>query len=295
MHQEGRYRGRFAPSPTGPLHLGSLISALASFLDARAHEGTWLVRIEDLDPPREQAGAAKAILKSLQAHGLQWDEEPLYQSSRQAAYEQALHQLKQQNALFACGCSRADIAAAASRHGPEGPIYPGTCRQGLNGDDRGRTLRLKVGDACISFADRQQGLCRQSLADEVGDFVLRRADGLMAYQLAVVVDDAWQNITHVVRGHDLLLSTPRQIYLQQCLGLPTPQYLHHALICGANGDKLSKQTGAEALKNTHAMDNLRLAMAFLGLKESADGITPNLQQSLEWATDEWRRVYPQPC
>ncbi|SIT66070.1 glutamyl-Q tRNA(Asp) synthetase [Ectothiorhodosinus mongolicus] len=295
MLKQGRYRGRFAPSPTGPLHLGSLISALASFLDARAHKGAWLVRIEDLDPPREQAGAVEAILDSLHAHGLQWDEGPLYQSSRQVAYQEALQQLKQQNTLFACGCSRADIASAASRHGPEGPIYPGTCRQGLNGDDGGRTLRLKVGDACISFIDRQQGLCQQSLADEVGDFVLRRADGLMAYQLAVVVDDAWQGITHVVRGHDLLLSTPRQIYLQQCLGLPTPHYLHHALIRGADGDKLSKQTGASALDNKQAMDNLRLAMAFLGLKESADGITPNLTQSLEWATDEWRRVTLQPC
>lgn len=290
MRKKGRYRGRFAPSPTGPLHLGSLISALASYLDARAHDGTWLVRIEDLDPPREQAGAAESILESLQAHGLQWDEEPLYQSSRQAAHEEALQQLEQQNLLFACSCSRADIAATARRHGPEGPIYPGTCRLGLRGETRGRTLRFKVGEALIRFADRQQGLCRQSLADEVGDFVLRRADGLIAYQLAVVVDDAWQGITHVVRGHDLLLSTPRQIYLQQCLGLPTPQYLHHDLICGDDGDKLSKQTGAAALNNEQAVDNLRLAMTFLGLQRSADEITPNLQQSLERAADEWRRV-----
>ncbi len=232
------YRGRFAPSPTGPLHLGSLLAAVASWADARAAGGQWLVRIEDIDPPREQPGASAAILELLSAIGLDSDEPVLWQSRRSAAYDAALAQLMSAGLAFECRCSRSDLQAA-------GGIHRGACV--ASDARRPPAIRLRVPEVRIAFEDRIQGPQAQSLRDDVGDFVLRRADGLYAYQLAVVVDDAAQGISDIVRGSDLLDSTPRQIWLQQCLGLPTPRYAHLPVLLGADGQKLSKQNLAPAV------------------------------------------------
>ena len=215
------YCGRFAPSPTGPLHFGSLVAAVGSYLDARSHDGQWLVRIEELDPPREMPGAADLILKTLAAYGFEWDGEVVYQSNRHDAYESALESLTRQGLLFPCSCSRREIADS-TLGGGEHLVYPGTCRDGLVEGKVARAWRVRVTDADIAFDDNVQGPVSQCLQRDAGDFVLKRADGLYAYQLAVVVDDAWQGITHIVRGADLLDSTARQIYLQRCLGLATP-------------------------------------------------------------------------
>jgi glutamyl-Q tRNA(Asp) synthetase len=249
------YVGRFAPSPTGPLHEGSLVAALASWLDARAHDGRWLLRIEDIDTPRCEFGADEIILGQLAICGLIADEAPLYQSTRFPAYEDALAQLAAAGLVYPCGCSRREIEEVLitlgflqERHDER--VYPGTCRQGLRGKPA-RSIRVltSLGDEDISirWVDRRLGRQRQNLTREVGDFVLKRADGLFAYQLAVVVDDAHQGITHVVRGEDLADNTPRQIHLQRLLGLPTPQYLHTPLVMGIDGHKLSKQNGATPL------------------------------------------------
>jgi glutamyl-Q tRNA(Asp) synthetase len=250
------YRGRFAPSPTGPLHLGSLIAALASWLDARHHGGTWLVRMEDLDPPREEPGAARRILDSLQRHGLQWDGEMVWQSRRREAYAGALARLAGGGHLFQCDCTR-------QRLGPGGACG-GRCRprQGSLGEPR--ALRVRVPARCeISFSDRIQGPQHCALGAELPDFVVRRKEGLDAYQLAVVVDDASQGITHVVRGSDLLDSTPRQIFLQGLLGYPTPAYGHLPVITNDRGQKFSKQNHAPALDGERAPANLRAALCFL--------------------------------
>ncbi|MHB8424751.1 MAG: tRNA glutamyl-Q(34) synthetase GluQRS [Gammaproteobacteria bacterium] len=220
-HSSPSYKGRFAPSPTGPLHFGSLVTAVGSFLDARAHGGQWLLRMEDLDPLRESPGAADTILRSLDAFGLHWDGALLYQHSRLDAYQAAVERLRAAGLTFPCACSRTEIADS-SLWGVEGPVYPGTCRHGLPPGKPARAIRLRVADGeILSFDDALQSQVRQHLAKEVGDFVIRRADGRFAYQLAVVLDDALQGITHVVRGADLLLSTPRQLYLQGLLHLPT--------------------------------------------------------------------------
>lgn len=256
-------RGRFAPSPTGPLHFGSLVAAVGSYLSARAQGGRWLVRMEDLDPPREAKGAADEILRTLEVYGFEWDGEILYQSRRRDAYEAALDVLRQQGSLYACGCTRKEIADS-SVHGIEGPVYPGTCRAGLAAGRTARALRVRTDNAAIEFADRVQGRLQSQLEREIGDFVVRRADGFFAYQLAVVVDDAEQGITEIVRGADLLTSTPRQIYLQRLLGLPTPGYLHLPAVLNAQGEKLSKQTRAVALARTNPVPALWQALAFLG-------------------------------
>jgi glutamyl-Q tRNA(Asp) synthetase len=254
------YRGRFAPSPTGPLHLGSLIAALASYLDARHAQGCWLVRMDDLDPPREEAGAAQRILKSLQIHGLHWDETVLYQSSRDAAYQRALDALDDMGALFYCECSRA-------MQGPEG-ICCGTCGYRQEWVTPPCSIRVRVPpDTDIRFSDRVQGLQHSELGATCADFIVRRKDGLNAYQLAVVVDDAAQGITHIVRGSDLLDTTARQIYLQQRLSHPTPQYCHVPVITTSNGDKFSKQSHAPALDDTRPTANLRYALRFLNQPE----------------------------
>jgi glutamyl-Q tRNA(Asp) synthetase len=261
-----RYRGRFAPSPTGPLHAGSLVAALASWLDARAHGGRWLVRIEDIDPPRETAGATRDILRTLAAFGLDSDEPVLMQHTRGSAYESALTRLQQARHAFGCACSRRDVEDAARAAGLADAVYPGTCRHGTDGRPI-RAIRLRVPDPpadAIVFVDRAAGRCEQRLAREVGDFVLRRADGLWAYQLAVVVDDGEQGITDVVRGADLLDNTPRQIWLQRCLGLPTPRYLHLPVVTNARGEKLSKQTGARALDRADVLGELECAWQHLG-------------------------------
>jgi glutamyl-Q tRNA(Asp) synthetase len=263
------YRGRFAPSPTGPLHFGSLVSALASWLDARAHQGTWLVRIEDIDGPRTVPGAAEDILATLERFGMQADEPPLWQSRRMTRYEEALEQLKSTGLIYPCGCTRKEIAdSLLHAHARNTTLaYPGTCRAGLDGKPA-RAWRLRVPDgeaAVITFEDRWQGEQTQNLATEVGDFVLRRADNQWAYQLAVVVDDADAGITHIVRGVDLMDSTARQIYLQRCLGVPTPQYLHVPIVTNEQGEKLSKQNGATALDSDTPLEALSAAARHLGL------------------------------
>ncbi len=232
------YIGRFAPSPSGPLHLGSLVTALASFLDARSQGGRWLVRMEDLDRARTVPGAADAILRTLEAFGLHWDGAVLYQHQRMAHYREALEQLRRQDQVFPCACTRKHLEQA--RMGPEGPLYPGTCRRGLPQGKTARTVRFRVPDRILHFQDRFQGTFVQSLSQEVGDFVIWRADGVPAYQLAVVVDDGWQGVTQVIRGADLLVSTPRQQWLQRCLDLPSPTYGHVPLVRDASGRKLSK-------------------------------------------------------
>jgi glutamyl-Q tRNA(Asp) synthetase len=243
------YIGRFAPSPTGPLHAGSLVAALASYLDARVHRGAWLVRIEDVDEGRSVPGAAEGMLALLQRLGMQWDGEVVWQSRRTALYQAAFDTLGAH--AYPCGCNRREIADSRLGTAPDGSaIYPGTCRAGLGPGKTMRSLRLRVpepGADMIGFIDRFAGKLEQHIAFDAGDFVLKRADGYWAYQLAVVVDDAEQGVTDVVRGADLLDSTPRQIYLQRVLGLPTPRYLHVPVLRNAQGEKLSKQTGAAAV------------------------------------------------
>jgi len=263
------YRGRFAPSPTGPLHFGSLVAALASYLDARAHAGTWLVRIEDIDAPRTVPGAADEILVTLARFGLHADAPPEWQSRRIDRYRAALEQLKADGHVYPCGCTRKEIADSqlhAHRRNTT-LIYPGTCRDGLHGKPaRAWRLRVPDGDAAlIRFDDRWLGPQQQNLATEVGDFVLLRADGQWAYQLAVVVDDAAAGITHVVRGADLLDSTARQIWLQRCLRVPTPAWMHVPVVTNADGEKLSKQNGAPALDASRPLDALVAAARHLGL------------------------------
>jgi glutamyl-Q tRNA(Asp) synthetase len=261
------YVGRFAPSPTGPLHFGSLVAALASWLDARAAGGRWLVRIEDLDAPRIQPGAAQDMLRVLAQLGLNWDGEVTYQSARSARYDGALRALD--GSTYWCGCTRREIADSSLGLAADGAqIYPGTCRHAIVPGKAPRALRLRTPRELISFADRVQGPQQQALARDVGDFVLYRADGQYAYQLAVVVDDAEQGVTDVVRGADLLDSTPRQIYLQRLLGYATPRYLHVPAAVNAAGEKLSKQTGAAPI--SPGTDVLRRALAFLGQRETDD-------------------------
>src|SRR5574343_1737818 len=288
------YIGRFAPSPTGLLHAGSLVAALASWLDARAHGGQWRVRIEDVDTPRCVAGADLAILQQLALCGLVPDGEVLWQSQRGAHYQQALDSLIAQGLAYPCGCSRKDIEAAqaspTARHHAQ--VYPGTCRGGLHGKPA-RAWRLNVQavrqvcglPALTRWHDRRLGEHAEDVAQEVGDFVLRRADGLWAYQLAVVVDDAAQGITDVVRGQDLADNTARQIVLQRALGLPTPRYLHTPLVLGANGEKLSKQNGAAALDLGSPLVALQAAAQALGLPAAPAG---DVEAALQHWLGPWR-------
>jgi glutamyl-Q tRNA(Asp) synthetase len=256
------YRGRFAPSPTGSLHFGSLVAAVGSYLDAKANGGEWLVRIEDLDPPREVPGAANDILHTLEAFGFEWDGPVIYQSQRLEAYEDAVSDLLARGLAYPCGCSRKEIALAGET-GIEGPIYPGTCRRGLPQGKKGRAIRLRTHSEAIVFEDRLQGMVTQSVEKEIGDFVIRRADGHFAYQLAVVVDDAWQGITHIVRGADLLLSTPRQLQLQALLGLDTPYYTHLPLVLDESGKKLSKQAKSLPVDPNNPLPSLIASLKFL--------------------------------
>ncbi len=290
----GRCIGRFAPSPTGPLHAGSLVAALASWLDARALGGQWLLRIEDVDTPRCVPGADRLILQQLAAVGLLPDAPPVWQSQRGELYAQALARLQQHGWVYGCACSRKEIAQAQAalgltlqRHGEL--VYPGSCRAGTQGREARAWRLLSTADHAgteplfIDWHDRRLGPQQQRLDSAVGDFVLKRADGLWAYQLAVVVDDAAQGITHVVRGEDLADNTPRQIRLQQLLGLPTPVYLHTPLVLGANGEKLSKQNGAAALDLADPLHAIRQAAAVLGLRlQSA-----TLAEALAEAVAQW--------
>lgn len=283
---EVSYRGRFAPSPTGPLHIGSLIAAMASYLDARHHKGEWLVRMEDLDPPREVPGAADAILHSLDRFGFEWDGNVLYQSTRGDFYEAQLDALLDTGLAYHCGCSRKEVIERA-RMGSEGPIYPGTCRDGLPAGKRPRAVRLTVADSRTDLEDRLQGTIGQNLARELGDFVIRRADGLFAYQLAVVLDDAAQGITDVVRGSDLLTSTPRQYYLQERLGLGHPRYMHIPVAVNPTGEKLSKQTHAAPVDPDHPLPALWQAAAFLELEPPWKLLTASVREFWEWALAAW--------
>ncbi len=280
------YRGRFAPSPTGPLHFGSLVAAVGSYLEAKRHGGAWLVRMENLDPPREQPGGADAILRTLEACGMGWDGELVYQSRRTEAYRAALARLQAQDLVYPCACSRKEIADSAL-HADGALIYPGTCRNGIAPGRAPRATRVRVDDEPIEFQDAVQGKIRQNLAAEVGDFVLRRADGLYAYQLAVVVDDAEQGITDVVRGADLLDSTPRQIYLQRLLGLGTPRYLHLPAAVNAAGEKLSKQTRAAPVDERDPVPVLAQVMDFLGQAPPAQLRRAPLAEFWRWALAHW--------
>lgn len=265
------YRGRFAPSPTGPLHFGSLVAALGSFVDARAAGGAWLVRMEDLDRARELPGAAASILRTLERLGLHWDEAVVYQHRRLALYRDALADLDRRALTYPCGCSRKMIAASA-RVGPEGPVYPGTCRDGLKPGAKARTRRFRVPPGEIAMIDRIRGRVALDVSTELGDFVLHRADGIPAYQLAVVVDDAAQGINQVVRGTDLLLCSLRQGLLQQALGLPCPDYAHLPLALDSQGRKLSKSAADTPLESTAPLTSLRRAWAFLGQEPLPSGV-----------------------
>ena len=274
-----QYRGRFAPSPTGPLHLGSLIAALASYLDARSRGGTWLVRMDDLDPPREEPGAAQRILLSLQRHGLHWDEDVLWQSERAPAYTAALHELAGGGHLFYCDCTRATL-------GPGGACR-GHCKPRQTAVTTPCATRVTVPDDCqIRVTDQLQGQQHISLGEQFPDFVVKRKDALVAYQLAVVVDDAEQAITHVVRGSDLLDSTPRQIFLQHILDYHSPHYCHLPVITNSQGQKLSKQNHAPALDDDLAPANLRSALRFLRQSEPPMQLT-TAEQILAFAIGQW--------
>jgi glutamyl-Q tRNA(Asp) synthetase len=293
MHQiaypkiRGHYRGRFAPSPTGPLHLGSLIAALGSYLEARTRGGEWLVRMEDIDTPRIVPGASSEILRVLEACGMQWDGPVVQQSERTEAYHAALHMLAQRGITYPCACSRREIADSAVQ-GIEGRVYPGTCRDGSPTERRARALRLRTQDARVEFDDVLQGAVTQDLEADVGDFVLYRSDGIYAYQIAVVIDDAEQGITDVVRGADLLHSTPRQIYLQRLLRLPHPRYLHLPVAVNAHGEKLSKQTKAPPIDRDQPTAAVLAALRFLGQSPPArlQGARPG--EVLQWAMENWR-------
>ena len=281
-----RYRGRFAPSPTGPLHFGSLIAAVGSYLDARCSGGDWLVRIEDIDPPREQRGAAYDILKSLEVHGMHWSGDVLYQSTRSSAYEEALERLDALKATYRCTCSRRDI----SQNQPEGAdrlVYPGTCRDEPLRSGAPAALRVLTTDSPITFEDRIQGTVSIALESEDGDFVVRRKDGLFAYQLAVVIDDEAQGITDVVRGVDLLDSTPRQIHLQKLLGLRQLRYAHLPIAVDRDGHKLSKQTRAAPLNRRHAALSVVRALRFLGQQPPDDLWRAGLADVWQWALEHW--------
>lgn len=286
------YTGRFAPSPTGPLHAGSLVAAMASYLDAKAHRGSWLVRIEDIDEARTVVGAAEDILQCLQTFGMQWDGEVVWQSRRKSLYQSALEKLG--NRAYPCACSRKEIADSRLGIASDGAaIYPGICRNGLAPGKSARALRLRVPESAapsglIQFEDRWLGPVSQNLAKEVGDFVLKRADGYWAYQLAVVVDDADQGITDVVRGADLLDSTARQIYLQRLLGYATPRYLHVPVVVNELGEKLSKQTGALALDTGNPAATLHTAAQFLELPINR---TQNAEEFWRLAVPAWARRF----
>ncbi len=285
------YHGRFAPSPTGPLHFGSLVTAAASYLQARSCSGHWSVRIDDLDMARAVANADRGILETLQRYGFCWDGPVIYQSQHAESYRGALEFLGDSGFTYPCGCSRREIADSTIG-APAHWIYPGTCRRGLARGRTGRSIRLRVGSATVEAHDRIQGTIRQQLAHSVGDFVLYRTDGQHAYQLAVVVDDARQGVTEVVRGSDLLDSTPRQIYLQQLLRLPLPDYMHIPTAVDGYGNKLSKQTHAPALDSRNPVPTLARALAFLGQPLPKHLQNATLNALWEWAVGHWdtRRI-----
>jgi glutamyl-Q tRNA(Asp) synthetase len=289
-----KYIGRFAPSPTGPLHFGSLVAAVASYCDAKANNGKWLLRIEDLDKPREVSGATQTILLQLACFGFIWDDEIIYQSERTFIYQAALNALSKQKLTYPCTCSRKEIADAATHKGIEGAIYPGTCLHERIKLHAPIAWRIKAPDSVIAFEDRIQGKQSQNIAQDIGDYVLKRVDQLFAYQLAVVVDDADQHITHVVRGVDLLNSTARQIYLQQSLQLTSVQYAHIPVVTNAQGEKLSKQTLAPAINSHNAAEELCYALQFLNQNPPEYLKRESLTTIWDWAIDHWSIAKIQP-
>lgn len=282
------YIGRFAPSPTGPLHFGSLVAAVASYCDARQNQGKWLLRMEDLDRPRTVKGAADTILHQLESFGFEWDGPVLYQSERDSFYQEALQTLKDRQLIYPCTCTRKEIADSSTSIGIEGAIYPGTCLQQPIKSNAPAAWRLKTDNTSIHFTDTIQVEISQTLNTDIGDFVLKRADGLFAYQLAVVVDDAAQGITHIVRGADLLDSTPRQIYLQRLLHYPTPSYTHVPVACNADGEKLSKQTLAPAADIQKTSQTLIQVLDFLGHAPPTALQNENTSTIWQWAISHWR-------
>jgi glutamyl-Q tRNA(Asp) synthetase len=283
------YRGRFAPSPTGPLHFGSLVAATASYLQALTHGGEWLLRIEDIDPPREVPGATDSIISSLKAHAFRWDGPISRQSQHLNEYHAVTERLLADDLAYRCRCTRDDVRRSAKTSGPTGPVYPGTCR---NAGHQAATkspdaLRLQTGHAAVTFTDIVQGRIQCDVAASIGDFILRRKDGLIAYNLACVIDDARQGITEVVRGFDLLDITPAQIELQHILGLPTPIYMHIPVVVNARGQKLSKQTGASAIDNHQPGANLVAALEFLHQDPPDELADEDTDTIWAWATDHW--------
>lgn len=281
------YVGRFAPSPTGPLHFGSLTAALGSCLEARQQGGRWLLRLEDVDLPRCRAETAEETVRTLEACGFAWDGEVLVQSRRTERYREVLETLRAAGEIYPCACTRRELADSALA--PDGAhVYPGTCRRGLPEGKTARAFRIRVDNEVVAFDDAVQGPLRQNLVSDVGDFVLLRADGGYAYQLAVVVDDADQGVTRVVRGADLLDSTPRQIFLQRRLGLPTPTYAHLPVAVNASGEKLSKQTGARAIPIDRPGPALFAALEFLGQQPPAALIGASVNELWDWALAHWQ-------
>lgn len=275
---KANYIGRFAPTPSGPLHFGSVIAALGSYLQARQQDGKWLVRIEDVDLPRTIPGADKIILKQLESLGLYWDEEIVYQSQRTTLYESALEALNLKGHTFSCACTRKETANKP---------YPGTCRKGVAFGLTGRSIRIKTNNETISLSDQLQGQYSQSLESDIGDFIIKRTDGLFAYHLAVTVDDAEQKINEIVRGADLLDSTPRQIFLQKLLGLPTPAYLHLPVATNEDGNKVSKQFHADAVETNNPANVIYKALEFLGQSPPDDANDSDLESLLTWAIKHW--------
>jgi len=284
MREPVPYVGRFAPSPTGPLHFGSLVAAVASYLQARSNDGLWLLRIEDIDPPRAQPGASGDIIEALERYGFEWDGDVIFQSTNRAAHLSALASLVDQELAYRCRCSRRDLVDA--QRGAMGTIYPGNCRNGCEPGES--AIRLRTNDSAIVFDDALQGRIKQHLESESGDFVIRRRDGLIAYHLAVVVDDEIQGVTEIVRGIDLLDSTPRQIYLQQLLGYRTPSYIHIPVVTHADGDKWSKLTGAPAISLDSKARNLCAALDALRQEPPPDLSNATLSEVWFWALKNWQ-------
>lgn len=284
MSEPVPYIGRFAPSPTGPLHFGSLVAAVASYLQARSNGGQWLLRIENIDPPREQAGSISLILSALEGFGFQWDGEISYQSASHPQHAEALSDLLQRDLAYRCGCSRRDLENVA--RSSLGAIYPGTCRSGCDAAET--AIRIRTNESQLIFDDLVQGEIAHRLEPESGDFVIRRRDGLIAYQLAVVVDDHLQGITEVVRGMDLIDSTPRQIWLQKLLGFRTPNYAHIPVVTHANGDKLSKLTGAPEISVNMCESLLCEALSTLQQNPPAELEGQSLSDIWDWATKNWQ-------
>jgi len=280
------YIGRFAPSPTGPLHFGSLIAAICSYAQARHQKGKWLVRIEDIDQPRCSPSATKLILDALDTYGMHWDDSVTYQSQRSEYYQAALEQLNKNQLTYGCACTRKQLSEQSSPISTPS-VYPGTCREGLKKGEIARSIRLRTHHQKVSFQDRIQGNVSQDIYQDVGDFIIKRADNIFAYQLAVVVDDHEQKITEVVRGSDMLDSTPRQIFLQQCLSYSTPDYIHIPLAINADGSKLSKQTHARAIPLNDPRPMLISALTFLCQHPPPELRESNIESIWGWIIEHW--------